>query len=61
MERDSQKAIIIGRKGSRLKEIGTQARPEIEALVGHHVYLDLHVRTAKEWQRNPKMLNRLGF
>lgn len=61
VERDSQKAIIIGRKGSRLKEIGTQARPEIEALVGHHVYLDLHVRTAKEWQRNPKMLNRLGF
>lgn len=61
VERDSQKAIIIGRKGSRLKEIGMKARPQIEELLGHHVFLDLHVRTAKEWQRDPKMLNRLGF
>ena len=47
VERDSQKAIIIGRKGSRLKQIGTQARAHIEELLGRRVYLDLHVRTAK--------------
>ena len=61
VERDSQKAIIIGRKGSRLKQIGTQARARIEELLGRRVYLDLHVRTAKDWQSDPKMLGRLGF
>ena len=61
VERDSQKAIIIGRKGSRLKQIGTQARAPIEELLGRRVYLDLHVRTAKDWQSDPKMLGRLGF
>ena len=61
VERDSQKSIIIGRKGGRLKEIGMRARPQIEALLNRHVYLDLHVRTAKDWQKDPKMLNRLGF
>ena len=61
VERDSQKAIIIGRKGSRLKQIGTQARAHIEELLGCRVYLDLHVRTAKDWQSDPKMLGRLGF
>ncbi|NMW65664.1 GTPase Era [Mobiluncus mulieris] len=61
VERDSQKSIIIGRKGARLKEIGMRARPQIEALLNRHVYLDLHVRTAKDWQKDPKMLNRLGF
>ena len=61
VERDSQKAIIIGRKGSRLKQIGTQARAHIEELLGRRVYLDLHVRTAKDWQSDPKMLGRLGF
>ena len=61
VERDSQKAIIIGRKGSRLKQIGTQARAHIEELLGRGVYLDLHVRTAKDWQSDPKMLGRLGF
>lgn len=61
VERDSQKGIVIGKRGARLKEIGTRARPAVEALLGHHVHLDLHVRTAKEWQKNPKMLNRLGF
>ena len=61
VERDSQKAIIIGRKGSRLKQIGTQARAHIEELLGTRVYLDLHVRTAKDWQSDPKMLGRLGF
>ncbi|MDY6213221.1 MAG: GTPase Era [Schaalia hyovaginalis] len=61
VERDSQKAIIIGRKGSRLKEIGSRSRPLIEDLLGKRVYLDLHVRTAKDWQSDPKMLGRLGF
>ena len=61
VERDSQKAIIIGRKGSRLKQIGTQSRAHIEELLGRRVYLDLHVRTAKDWQSDPKMLGRLGF
>ena len=61
VERDSQKAIIIGCKGSRLKQIGTQARAHIEELLGRRVFLDLHVRTAKDWQSDPKMLGRLGF
>ena len=61
VERDSQKAIIIGRKGTRLKQIGTQARAHIEELLGRRVFLDLHVRTAKDWQSDPKMLGRLGF
>lgn len=61
VERDSQKAIIIGKKGARLKEIGTRARANIEEHLGRRVYLDLHVRTAKDWQSDPKMLQRLGF
>ena len=61
VERDSQKAIIIGRGGRRLKEVGVNARKGIEKLLGRKVYLDLHVRTAKDWQSDPKMLGRLGF
>ena len=61
VERDSQKAIIIGRKGSRLKEVGARARADIEPLLGTRVFLSLHVRVAKEWQRDPKHLGRLGF
>lgn len=61
VERDSQKAIIIGKGGSRLREVGTQSRKGIEALLGRRVYLDLHVRVAKDWQRDPKQLGRLGF
>ena len=61
VERDSQKAIMIGRGGSRLKEIGMMARKEIEKLLGRKVYLDLHVRTAKDWQSDPKALTKLGF
>jgi len=61
VERDSQKAIIIGRKGSRLKDVGARARAGIEPLVGTKVFLSLHVRVAKEWQRDPKQLGRLGF
>ena len=61
VERPSQKAIVIGAKGERLKDVGTRARRQIEALLGSRVYLDLHVRIAKDWQRNPKYLRRLGF
>ncbi len=61
VERDSQKAIIIGHKGSRLAAVGSRARAQIEPLVGTKVFLKLHVRVAKEWQRDPKQLGRLGF
>lgn len=61
VERDSQKAIIIGRKGSRLADVGARARAQIEPLVGSRVYLSLHVKVAKDWQRDPKKLGRLGF
>jgi len=61
VERDSQKAIIIGHKGSRLRDVGTRARAQIEPLLGTKVFLKLHVRVAKEWQRDPKQLGRLGF
>ncbi|MGB8960599.1 MAG: GTPase Era [Pseudonocardiaceae bacterium] len=61
VERDSQKAIVIGRGGQRLKEVGSRARTHIEALLGTSVYLDLHVKVAKDWQRDPKQLRKLGF
>ena len=61
VERDSQKAIIIGKGGRRLKEVGVTARKGIEKLLARKVYLDLHVRTAKDWQSDPKALARLGF
>jgi GTP-binding protein Era len=61
LERDSQKGIVIGHKGSRLKAVGAQARRNIEALLGSPVYLDLHIKIAKEWQRDPRQLRRLGF
>jgi len=61
VERDSQKAIVIGRGGERLREVGTQARGQIQALLGTPVHLDLHVKIAKDWQRDPKQLRRLGF
>ncbi len=61
VERSSQKAIIIGKGGSRLREVGTTARLGIEKLLGQRVYLDLHVKVAKDWQRDPKQLQRLGF
>lgn len=61
VERTSQKAIVIGKGGSRLKKVGTQARTGIEALLGTPIYLDLHVKVAKDWQRDPKQLRRLGF
>ncbi|MCB2175538.1 MAG: GTPase Era [Actinomycetales bacterium] len=61
VERESQKGIVIGRGGARLREVGTTARREIEALLGSRVHLDLHVKVAKDWQRDPKQLGRLGF
>ncbi|MDP9416498.1 MAG: GTPase Era [Actinomycetota bacterium] len=61
VERPSQKAIVIGAGGSRLREVGTRARQQIEALLGTPVYLDLRVKVAKDWQRDPKQLHRLGF
>jgi len=61
VERDSQKGIMIGHKGARLKDVGSRARLQIEALLGTPVYLDLHVKIAKDWQRDPKQLRKLGF
>lgn len=61
VERDSQKGIIIGHKGSRLAEVGARARASIEPLVGKQVFLSLRVKVAKDWQRDAKQLGRLGF
>jgi GTP-binding protein Era len=61
VERDSQKGIVIGKGGVRLREVGTAARVQIEKLLGTKVYLDLRVKVAKNWQRDPKQLGRLGF
>jgi len=61
VERDSQKGIIIGRGGSRLRDVGERARKEIEALLGQRIFLSLRVKVAKDWQRNPKLLGRFGF
>ena len=61
VERSSQKPIVLGRGGSVLRDIGTQARTELELVLGTRIYLDLHVKVAKEWQRDPKQLARLGY
>jgi GTPase len=61
VERDSQKGIVIGKGGARLREVGTAARTQIEKLLGTKIYLDLRVKVAKNWQRDPKQLGRLGF
>jgi GTPase len=61
VERSSQKPIVLGRGGLVLRDIGTRAREELEALFGIKVYLDLRVKVAKEWQRDPRQLSRLGF
>ena len=61
VERESQKGMVIGKGGAMLADIGTSARPEIEALLGGPVYLDLRVKLAKDWQSDPKQLNRLGY
>ncbi|MQA04783.1 MAG: GTPase Era [Streptosporangiales bacterium] len=61
VERPSQKGIVIGRQGVRLREVGARARQRIEAMLGTSVYLDLHVKVLKDWQRDPRQLHRLGF
>ena len=61
VERPSQKAIVIGSKGARLKEVGSRARKQIEGLLGSRVFLDLRIKIAKDWQRDPRQLRRLGF
>jgi GTP-binding protein Era len=61
VERSSQKGIVIGHRGARLRAVGTAARHQIEALLGTPVFLDLHVKIAKDWQRDPKQLRKLGF
>ena len=61
VERDSQKAIVIGKGGSRIRDVGATARKPIEELLGRHVFLSIRVKVAKDWQRDPKQLGRLGF
>ena len=61
VERDSQKGIVIGSGGGTLKKIGTRAREEMELLLGAKVFLDLRVKVLRDWQRDPKALERLGF
>ena len=61
VERDSQKGIVIGKSGSMLKKIGSEARTQIQGLLGYPVHLSIQVRVAPDWQRNPKQLGKLGF
>ncbi len=61
VERSSQKGIVIGHHGARLRDVGTRARTQIESLLGTPVFLDLHVKIAKDWQRDPRQLRKLGF
>jgi GTPase len=61
VERSSQKGIVIGKGGERLRQVGTDSRRQIEALLGMRVFLDLHVKITKDWQRDPKQLRKLGF
>jgi GTP-binding protein Era len=61
VETESQKGILVGKKGAMIREIGTRARPEVEALVGHRVFLELQVKVRPKWRRDPKLLERLGL
>ena len=61
VERDSQRAILLGHQGTRLKEIGIRARADIERSLTAKIFLGLHIKVSKEWQRDPKLLERLGF
>ncbi|HEY3293423.1 MAG TPA: GTPase Era [Candidatus Nanopelagicaceae bacterium] len=61
VERDSQRGILLGHKGERLKDIGTRARADIERILSARVFLGLHIKVSKDWQRDPKLLERLGF
>jgi GTP-binding protein Era len=61
VETESQKGILVGKKGVMVREIGSRARPEVERLVGHPVFLELVVRVRSKWRRDPKMIERLGM
>ncbi|MGL6277990.1 MAG: GTPase Era [Gaiella sp.] len=61
VETESQKGILVGKKGAMIREIGTRARPEVERLVGHQVFLELVVKVRPRWRRDPKQLERLGL
>jgi len=61
VETESQKGILVGKRGAMIREIGTRARPEVEALVGHPVYLELVVKVRPRWRRDRKTLERLGL
>ena len=61
VETESQKGILVGKKGAMVREIGVRARPEVEALVGHRVFLELVVKVRPKWRRDPKLLERLGL
>jgi GTP-binding protein Era len=61
VESESQKGILVGKRGAMVREIGTRARPEVEALVGHPVFLELVVKVRPKWRRDPRMLERLGL
>jgi GTPase len=61
VETESQKGILVGKKGAMVREIGTRARPEVEVLVGHRVFLELQVKVRPKWRRDPRMLERLGL
>lgn len=61
VERDTQRAILLGHQGARLKDLGMRARVDIERILGARVFLGLHIKVSKDWQRNPKLLEKLGF
>jgi GTP-binding protein Era len=61
VERDSQRAILLGHQGERLKDIGIRARADIEGELAARIFLGLHIKVSKEWQRDPKLLEKLGF
>jgi GTP-binding protein Era len=61
VETESQKGILVGKRGAMVREIGTRARPEVEALVGHRVYLELLVKVRPKWRRDARLLERLGL
>ena len=61
VETESQKGILVGKRGVMVREIGTRARPEVEALVGRSIFLDLQVKVRPKWRRDPRMLERLGL
>ena len=61
VETESQKGILVGKRGTMVREIGTRARPEVEALLGHPIFLELQVKVRPKWRRDPRMLERLGL